>query len=86
MTSKFPNRDQIVGLDGGSAVTPSEGTAPATDFCADGFCNKNKFLAYEKPVLIAYGDVRDVTLGPTAGFGESGCTLDRRPGNPVSCP
>lgn len=27
---------------------------------------------YEKPTLIAYGDVRDVTLGPTIGEGESG--------------
>lgn len=86
MTSKIPNGDRIARLGGGSAVTPSEGTASATGIRADGFCNKNNFLAYEKPVLIAYGDVRDVTLGPTAGFGESGCTLDRRPGNPVDCP
>ena len=28
--------------------------------------------AYEAPVLIAYGDVRDVTLGGTLGMGESG--------------
>ena len=28
--------------------------------------------AYQKPELICYGDVRDVTLGPTVGFGESG--------------
>ena len=27
---------------------------------------------YEKPVLICYGDVRDITLGPSPGFGESG--------------
>ena len=31
--------------------------------------------AYEKPVLIAYGDVRDITLGPTVGEGESGAAL-----------
>ena len=30
---------------------------------------------YEKPVLIAYGDVRDITLGPTNGEGESGAAL-----------
>ena len=30
---------------------------------------------YEKPVLIAYGDVRDITLGPTVGEGESGAAL-----------
>jgi len=28
---------------------------------------------YEKPTLVAYGDVRDVTLGGTGGLGESGC-------------
>ena len=27
---------------------------------------------YEKPVLICYGDVRDITLGPSPGAGESG--------------
>lgn len=27
---------------------------------------------YETPVLIAYGDVRDITLGGTLGLGESG--------------
>ena len=29
-------------------------------------------LEYQKPVLISYGDVRDITLGPSPGFGESG--------------
>lgn len=28
--------------------------------------------SYEKPVLVCYGDVRDITLGPSPGFGESG--------------
>ena len=28
--------------------------------------------SYQKPVLTVYGDVRDVTLGPTLGGGESG--------------
>ena len=41
---------------------------------------------YEKPLLIAYGDVRDITLGPTPGLGESGCEFVRRAGNPLSCP
>lgn len=40
--------------------------------------NDNK--AYEKPVLICYGDVRDITLGPTTGTGESGCAAIFRPG------
>lgn len=30
---------------------------------------------YETPELICYGDVRDVTLGPTVGTGESGCAV-----------
>ena len=29
-------------------------------------------LVYEKPELICYGDVRDITLGPSPGTGESG--------------
>ncbi len=41
---------------------------------------------YEKPVLLCYGDVRDVTLGPTPGFGESGCACDRRNGATLDCP
>lgn len=40
---------------------------------------------YKKPVLTCYGDVRDVTLGPTPGFGESGCSVTRKPGG-GSCP
>lgn len=35
-------------------------------------------LQYETPILRAYGDVRDVTLGPTVGVGESGCQNSRR--------
>lgn len=34
--------------------------------------------AYEAPVLLHYGDVRDITLGPTPGIGESGNELGRR--------
>ncbi len=34
--------------------------------------------AYETPILVCYGDVRDITLGPTAGIGESGNELARR--------
>lgn len=40
---------------------------------------------YEKPVLVAYGDIRDITLGPTVGEGESGCALFFRSG-PGGCP
>lgn len=32
---------------------------------------------YQKPVLVVYGDVRDVTLGPTLGGGESGNAATR---------
>lgn len=35
--------------------------------------------AYEVPILVHHGDVRDVTLGPTVGIGESGNELGRRP-------
>lgn len=31
---------------------------------------------YQAPVLISYGDVRDITLGGTIGFGESGAAND----------
>lgn len=31
---------------------------------------------YETPVLVCYGDVRDITLGGTLGFGESGAAND----------
>ena len=34
--------------------------------------DKQPVLTYQKPVLICYGDVRDITLGPTPGLGESG--------------
>ena len=27
---------------------------------------------YQAPELMHYGDVRDITMGPTVGFGESG--------------
>jgi len=40
---------------------------------------------YEKPELVFYGDVRDVTLGPTFGGGESGCEGIFRVG-PGGCP
>jgi len=40
---------------------------------------------YEKPVLQSYGDVRDITLGPTVGEGESGCAIFFRSG-PGGCP
>lgn len=33
---------------------------------------QNISAVYEKPVLVCYGDVRDITLGPSPGFGESG--------------
>jgi len=32
--------------------------------------------AYETPTLIAYGDVRDITLGGTLGAGESGAGFE----------
>jgi len=42
---------------------------------------------YQKPVLQVFGDVRDVTLGPTPGLGESGCECVFRAGGPgATCP
>lgn len=35
-------------------------------------CEKQPLPSYQKPVLHCYGDVRDITLGPTPGLGESG--------------
>ena len=40
--------------------------------------DEGQSLVYETPRLIHYGDVRDVTLGPTVGIGESGNELGRR--------
>ena len=34
---------------------------------------------YQKPRLIHHGDVRDVTMGPTPGIGESGAPSNFRP-------
>ena len=34
---------------------------------------------YQKPRLIHHGDVRDVTMGPTPGIGESGNPTTFRP-------
>ena len=34
--------------------------------------------SYEAPVLVHFGDVRDITLGPTVGIGESGAELGFR--------
>lgn len=51
----------------------------------DAGIQKGAVKAYEKPVLIAYGDVRDITLGPTFGEGESGCAFLYRSG-PGGCP
>jgi len=58
-----------------------------SDTTVDTVPDKEKRLVkvYEKPELIFYGDVRDVTLGPTFGGGESGCEGIRRVG-PGGCP
>ncbi len=47
--------------------------------------NIKAVLDYEKPVLMCYGDVRDVTLGPTAGLGESGNAFTRCPQGAPGC-
>lgn len=47
--------------------------------------NTKRVLNYEKPVLMCYGDVRDVTLGPTAGLGESGNAFTRCPQGAPGC-
>ena len=46
-----------------------------TDIEADVSISEGATKMYEKPVLIAYCDVRDITLGPTVGEGESGAAL-----------
>jgi len=41
----------------------------------EGSANDKSYISnnvYQKPELICYGDVRDITLGPSPGFGESG--------------
>lgn len=44
----------------------SDSNADVSEACA------NSQEAYSKPVLIRYGDVRDITLGGSIGLGESG--------------
>jgi len=39
---------------------------------------ETKKKAYQKPRLICYGDVRDVTLGGSPGGGDSGTPTTRR--------
>ncbi len=51
----------------------AKGAASKSVACKSAACK-----AYEAPVLVHYGDVRDVTLGPTVGIGESGNELGRR--------
>jgi hypothetical protein len=41
---------------------------------------------YVKPTLVAYGDVRDITFGPSPGGFESGSTTFCDRTNPGSCP
>ncbi len=55
--------------------------------CAHPATSRKSKKAYETPELIFYGDVRDVTLGPTVGSGESGCEsfLERGPAT-LPCP
>lgn len=54
--------------------TNSESTVSVTD--ADSADIKCHVKAYETPILIAYGDVRDITLGGTLGAGESGAGFE----------
>ncbi len=57
----------------------------AVESQSDSNQESNGARPYEKPELIFYGDVRDVTLGPTFGTGESGCEGVFRVG-PGGCP
>ena len=58
----------------GERNTNSQSTVGVKDAdCADIRCHVN---AYETPTLIAYGDVRDITLGGTLGAGESGAGFE----------
>lgn len=49
-------------------VLPNKGSVESVDVA-------KSLKAYETPELICYGDVRDITLGPTIGTGESGCDV-----------
>ena len=71
-----------------STLTPILGAGKAPEMVVSGTDENSAMAApqYLKPTLICYGDVRDITLGPSPGFGESGCECDRRPGASISCP
>lgn len=51
--------------------TPTDVTAQAPN-------RRETKKRYESPRLVALGDVRDMTLGPTLGLGESGYPEDHR--------
>ena len=57
-------------------------SVPASQAAADIDAPVNQRLqgavAYQKPKLTCYGDVRDITLGPTPGLGESGMSLNHK--------
>ncbi len=55
----------------GSAHTPAESDGVIADAN-----HTHSVKPYETPVLIAYGDVRDITLGGTLGMGESGAGFE----------
>lgn len=68
MTAKLNNdSNAVAGLAGSSKPVGQDG--------------ERQLAEYEKPVLISFGDVRDITLGPTLGTAESGCAGVFRPGS-----
>lgn len=72
MTAKLNNE---------SNVATAVATASAGAGKAENPVGEPRLLEYEKPVLISFGDVRDITLGPTLGTAESGCAGVFRPGS-----
>ena len=57
------------------AKPQNSGTPPA----ANGSSGERQRKPYERPQLTHRGDVRDVTMGPTPGVGESGNPTNFRP-------
>ena len=67
----FPLRIWVI-IMGESAMKKNEFQRNQVGSVVSSSILENELRPYEKPLLVSYGDVRDVTLGPTLGGGESG--------------
>ncbi len=56
-------------------IDRGEGALPAHGGGSDRATLTLRKKRYQSPCLIIFGDVRDLTLGPSAGIGESGNPL-----------